>query len=184
MWRFAMRARTAANGTLAALAALALAACQEPDVGQPCDLDVYVGSPPASIDYDVQQGVACSADTADYFRSGALECDNLICIRSATGADCTDKANAPSTFKYDVRKYCSKPCISDRDCKNDRIDLVCRPIVLDSGYLAFLQQCAAAQDAGDPLPPGCPPDPRGTLALLGTVPSSNYCATPPHPPLP
>ncbi len=174
-----MRARISAQGTLAALAALALAACQEPDVGQPCDLDVVAGSPPAAIDFRVEAGVFCSADAADYFRSGAFECDNLICIRSATDAACTD-AGAPPTFTLDVRKYCSKPCVSDGDCDNDRIQLVCRPIVLDSGYLAFLQQCAAAQAAGDPLPPGCPPDPAASLALLGTVPSSNYCATPPR----
>jgi hypothetical protein len=175
-----MRARTASRGTLSALAALALSACQEPDVGQPCDLDVYAGSPPASIDFYLEPGVACSADDADYFRSGVPDCDNLICIRSATGAACGNDGVAPA-YPLDVRKYCSKPCVSDGDCDNDRIHLVCRPIVLDSGYLVFLQQCAAAQAAGDPLPPGCPPDPAATLALLGTVPSSNYCATPPRP---
>jgi len=184
MWRSAMRARTASRGTLAALAALALAACQEPDVGQPCDLDVYAGSPPANIDYNVEQGVACSADAADYFRSGAFECDNLICIRSATAADCT-VAGAPAGFDIDVRKYCSKPCVSDEDCFTSETGLACRPIVLDSAYLAsysaFLRDCIAALDAGQPLPAGCPPNPRGTLALLGSVPSSNYCATPPRP---
>ena len=173
------RARTASGAMVAALSALALAACQQPDVGDPCTLDVQAGTPLAPIDVDLEPGVACTTDAyaADYFRSGALECDNLICIRSATGAVCTDSTVAASDPK-DVRKYCSKPCVSDSDCKNDRIHLVCRAIVLDSGYLAFLQQCAAAQAAGDPLPAGCPSDPQAALALLGGVPSSNYCATP------
>jgi hypothetical protein len=174
-----MRARISAQGTLAALAALALAACQEPDVGQPCDLEIVAGSPPAAIDFRVDAGVFCSADEADYFRSGAFECDNLICIRSATAAACTD-AGAPPTFPLDVRKYCSKPCVSDGDCKNDRIHLVCRPIVLSSGYLTYLQQCAADPTRIDPVYGACPPpaDLAAILALLGTVPSSNYCATP------
>src|SRR5512134_480915 len=101
MCRSAMRARTASRGTLAALAAVALAACQEPDVGQPCDLDVYAGSPPASIDFYVEPGVACSADAADYFRSGVPDCDNLICIRSATGGACGD-AGAAAAYPLDV----------------------------------------------------------------------------------
>lgn len=180
MWRSAMRVRTVSRGTLAALAALGLAACQDPDVGQPCDLDVYAGSPPQNIDYYLAPGSACSADAADYFRSGVPDCDNLICIRSYTGGAC-GSTSAPPTFTYDIRKYCSKPCVSDDDCFTSETGLVCRPIVLSSGYLAFLQQCAAAQAAGQPLPAGCPPDPAATLALLGSVPSSNYCATPPHP---
>lgn len=176
-----MRARTASRATLAALPALWLAGCQQPDVGDPCVLDVLAGTPPVSIDANLDPGVACTTDAylADFFRSGALECDNLICIRSATGAACTDSGTA-AAYPKDVRKYCSKACVSDKDCDNDRIHLVCRPIVLDTGYLLFLQQCAAAQAAGQPLPAGCPPDPKATLALLGTVPSSNYCATPPH----
>ncbi len=178
MWRSVMRPRTAAHGTLAALAALALAACQEPDVGQPCDLDV------ANIDYPVagKEGVACSADSADYFRSGASECDNLICIRSDTGAACSD-SGAPPTFTHDIRKYCSKPCVSDKDCFTSKTGLVCRAIVLDSGYLTYLQQCAADPTRIDPVYGPCPPpaDLAAMLALLGSLPSSNYCATPPHP---
>ncbi len=174
-----MRARTAPRATLAALSALALAACQQPDVGDPCTLDVQAGTPLAPIDKDLEPGVACTTDSYahDYFRSGAYECDNLICIRSATGAACTSTADA-TTYPLDVRKYCSKPCVSDSDCKNDRIQLVCRTVVLDPAYLVFLQQCASAQAAGQPLPAGCPPDPQATLTLLGGVPSSNYCATP------
>lgn len=179
MGRSLMRASTAAHGTLAALAALALGACQEADVGQPCELDAYTGSPPVPVDKAVpdQQGVYCSADTADYFRSGAIECDNLICIRSATGAACTGSGPDFTPYPDDVRKYCSKPCIADRDCENDRIKLVCRAIVLDPGYITFLQWCAANPGGTDPngVYGTCP---ANAEALLGGIPSSSYCATP------
>lgn len=184
-----MRALHAPRAVLAAFSALALAACQEQDVGEPCDLDVLAGSPLVPIDQPALDaggqavpGVACTTEAylADFFRSGALECDNLICIRSATGAACSDPALAP-TWPKDVRKYCSRPCVSDQDCENGRIHLVCRPIVLDSGYLTFLQQCAANPGRIDPVYGPCPPpdEVASRLALLGGVPSSNYCATPP-----
>jgi hypothetical protein len=176
MGRFAMRAGIASHGRLAAFAALALSACQQPDVGQPCELDVYAGSPAVNIDSYVAQGVACSADTADYFRSGAIECENLICIRSATSAACTSgDASVVTSYPHDIRKYCSKPCVSDADCKNDRIDLVCRSIVLDPAYLNFLNWCAANPGGTDPTYGPCP---ANAAAMLGSVPSSNYCATP------
>lgn len=169
-----MRARLASCGTLAALA---LAACQKPDVGDPCVLDVV--KPTGPIDAYVSDGVACSADTADYFRSGANECDNLICIRSAPGPACTStSATVVAAYPSDIRKYCSKACVSDADCKNDRIKLVCRTIVLDSAYLAFLQQCAADQAAGVTPNPACPPNAAGALLLLGGITSSTYCAAP------
>lgn len=188
MGRSAMRAGIATHWTLAALVALALSACQQPDVGQPCELDVCAAS--ANIDYCVSnaqgagcsqgvpcsQGQACSANTADYFRSGAIECENLICIRSATGAACTSgDVGVVATYPKDIRKYCSKPCVSDADCKNDRIDLVCRSIVLDPAYLNFLNWCAANPGGTDPTYGPCP---ANAAAMLGSVPSSNYCATP------
>ncbi|HEU4383796.1 MAG TPA: adventurous gliding motility lipoprotein CglC [Anaeromyxobacteraceae bacterium] len=176
-----MRARTASRATLAALSALGLVACQEPDVGDPCTLDVQAGSPPALIDVDLGPGVACTTDTyaADYFRSGALECDNLICLRTATGDACSN-TGVGATSPHDVRKYCSKACVSDKDCENDRIHLVCRPIVLDTGYLVYLTSCAADPARIDPTYGPCPPPATVTamLTLLGSVPSSNYCATP------
>ncbi len=178
-----MRARTAHRLTLAALGWLALAACQQPDVGDPCALDVYTeqGSPPvlASIDHPVSDGVAGSADQADYFRSGANECDNLICIRSAPGGSCADAAFA-STYPHAIRKYCSKPCVSDKDCFTSETGLVCRPIVLNSGYLVYLTTCASDPTRIDPVYGACPPPQTVTdlLRLLGGVPSSNYCATP------
>ena len=123
-----MRARS--RPALAIALALAAAACQSPDVGQRCNIGI-VGIDPTTVPSDLLQ-------------TFNPVCDNLICIRSSTGAACTDAASV-STYPLDVRKYCSKACVSDKDCDNDRIHLVCRPIVLDSGYLLFLQQCASAQ---------------------------------------
>ena len=156
----AMRARHAANATLAALAALALTACEKPDVGDPCQLDVYVGGTPIDVPLtNPEPGYACSTDEydADYFRSGAPECENLICIRSATGASCRDPALVG--YPYEIRKYCSKACVSDRECFSGETGLFCRQIVLDPVFLANL-----------------PPDVRERY--LGVIQSSSYCATP------
>jgi hypothetical protein len=177
MCRSVMRAGIATHGTLAALAALTFSACQQADVGQPCDLDVSSGSPPVDVAVSGQQGAYCSANTADYFRSGATQCDNLICIRSADGAACPDGTAlaAYPTYVNEVRKYCSKPCVSDGDCKNDRIHLVCRAVVFDPAYLNFLNWCAVNPTGTDPTYGPCP---ANAAAMLGSVPSSNYCATP------
>lgn len=146
----AMRARNAAHGTLAALAVLALGACQEPDVGQPCQLDIFQAGLP--IDVEGAGGQVCSDVAADYFRSGAIECDNLICIRSATGA-CGDAAIAAAN-PLAIRKFCSKACVSDRDCFSGETHLSCRQIVLDPVFIA-----------------GLPPDVR--QKYLGAIQSSN-----------
>jgi len=150
-----MRARPkGAAIALSWLAAVALVSCkQDPDVGQPCLMDV---SDPAGNPIDVpagQEGKFCSEVAADYFRTGATECDNLVCIRSVTGLCATGP-------KYEVRRYCSKPCVSDDDCFRSRTGLVCRSVVLDAAFLASL-----------------PPEVR--QRYLGDVQSSNYCAPPP-----
>jgi hypothetical protein len=145
--------------SLAGLAALALAACQSsPDVGQPCTLDVYGadGTTPIDTSVDPTKGLYCSADRADYFLSPARgdECENLVCLRSPTGA--CQQAGLPPVG---VRKYCSKPCVSDDDCFKSDTGLVCRQIVLDPVFLANL-------------------DPAVRQKYLGQIQSSSYCATP------
>jgi hypothetical protein len=133
----------------------ALLACkQDPDVGQPCGMSLTdaAGNP---IDVPTgQEGQYCSLVGADYFRTGATECDNLVCIRSATGVCATNSQ------MVNVRRYCSKACVSDDECFKSQTGLVCRAVVLDAAFLASL-----------------PPDVR--QLYLGDVQSSNYCATPP-----
>ncbi len=131
----------------------ALPGCkQDPDVGQPCAMTLLEGGNPIDVPSG-QEGQFCSDASADYFRTGATECDNLVCIRSVTGLCATGP-------KYQVRRYCSKPCVSDDDCFRSQTGLVCRSIVLDAAFLASL-----------------PADVR--QLYLGDVQSSNYCATPP-----
>jgi hypothetical protein len=138
---------------VAAAAVLALSACQDPDVGQQCDMPLTAPdggpldvTPPGS-------STLCSSDRADYFRTGAVECDNLVCVRSATGSCAAETSLAA------VRRYCSKPCVSDKDCFQSETGLVCRQIVLDPAFLATL-----------------PTEVRERY--LGQIQASNYCATP------
>jgi len=144
--------KRSSRSRLAPLAALLLAACQSPDVGQECrmTLENADGTP---IDVEVG-GAICSDNRADFFRSGAIECDNLICLRSATGA-CP---GGGTVDPLQVRAYCSKACVSDDDCFNSETGLVCRRVLLDPSFVASLP------DGGEPWLP----------AALG----SSYCATP------
>lgn len=132
---------------------LAAAACQTADVGQECRMNLKdsAGNP---IDVEVDGGALCSPNRADFFRSGAIECDNLICLRSATGACAGGDTAAP----LDVRYYCSKACVSDADCFTSDTGLVCRRVVLDPSFIASL--------------------PDGGAPWLPAVIASSYCATP------
>jgi hypothetical protein len=108
---------------LAVAPLLALAACQSPDVGQPCDITwgaIVTTPPPDPV--TVQ---------ADFFESGNVSCENLVCIVSPV---------APDT-EYDRGigvGYCSKPCVSNQDCFESETGLVCRQMVLDPEFLAQL----------------------------------------------
>jgi len=137
----------------APLAALVVAgACQSPDVGQPCRMDLlYADGGAIAIPED--GGVTCSAVPADFFRSGAIECDNLVCLQSPTGT-CATGSGAP----FQVRDYCSKACVSDEDCFKSQTGLVCRRILLDPSFVATL--------------------PDGGAPYLPTALGSSYCAPP------
>ena len=87
----------------------------------------------------------------DFFRSGAVECDNLICLQSPTGA-------CAGPTPHQVKAYCSKACVSDSDCFHSETGLVCRQVLLDPAFVASLP------DGGAPWLP----------QALG----SNYCAYP------
>ena len=138
----------------AVAAALALSACQDPDVGQDCDMPLTApGGGPLDVPTPSGSATLCSTERADYFRTGAIECDNLICVRSSTGTCAADPALAS------IRHYCSKPCVSDRDCFTSQTSLVCRQIVLDPVFLATLSDAVRAR-------------------YLGQIQASNYCATP------
>jgi hypothetical protein len=118
----------------AAAALVALAACQDPDVGQACTLHV--------------QGQGTGPVAADWFETGNTSCVNLVCIQSPMPAGETKVKHNP---------YCSKACVSNRDCYSSDTGLDCRAVVLDQEFLAALDADTRAK-------------------YLGDIQFSNYCA--------
>jgi hypothetical protein len=102
-----------------------LAACQKPDVGEPCTVQWGTGAPPTP------QSVA-----GDFFESGNSTCDNLVCIVSPTSdSRYTQKCNTSSGLNCG---YCSKPCVSNQDCYNSETGLVCDLVLPDPLFLSTL----------------------------------------------
>ncbi len=125
---------------LAALAAIS--ACQSPDVGEECAISWG----------DPSTAPKASEVSAEYVEFNAGNgCENLVCIISP----------APDGTTYGSRGrgigYCSKPCVSNRDCYQSETDLVCRTIVLDEAFLGSL-------------------DPVTRERYLGDIQYSSYCA--------
>ncbi len=112
------------------LAPLLAVGCQSPDVGEPCTL--AWGQPPAPTATSLYENRG-----SDYFESGNLACDGLVCIVSPAAPESTKYADAS---QY-PSGYCSKPCVSNSDCYQSKTDLECRQMVLDP---VFLQQLDAA----------------------------------------
>jgi hypothetical protein len=132
------------------LASSLLAGCQSPDVGQRCQLlwsDASAIRPPTP-----------ATAASDYFESGNAGCDNLVCIVSP---------RQPGERYYDCAGtqcgYCSKPCVSDKDCFKSETGLVCRQIVLDLAFIEALRQR----------------DPALAATYLADIQFSSYCAVPP-----
>ncbi len=108
----------------AALALVATTGCQKPDVGGPCTL---AWNPTWE-----QNGTAApptaSTTTSDFFESGNLACDGLVCLVSpATSGEYASTVPGQG--------YCSKPCVSNSDCYESETGLVCRQMVLDPVFL-------------------------------------------------
>jgi hypothetical protein len=133
-----------------AIAVVALAGCQSPDVGGDCTLtwnptwEQDGTAPPPQGSQLYQSG------GSDFFDSGNLACDGLVCIVSPA---------APGS-KYDRAigvGYCSKPCVSNSDCFEKDTGLVCRQMVLDPVFLDQL-------------------DPTTRSRYLADIQYSSYCA--------
>jgi hypothetical protein len=95
-------------------------------------------------------GQSCDFDSgatgpvaADFMATGITVCENLVCLKSPGRSG----------------GYCSKACVSDRDCSSGSTGLACRQVVLDPDFLAAL-----------------PPDVR--QKYLGDISFSSYCAVP------
>jgi hypothetical protein len=107
--------------SIPALALVALVACQEPDVGQRCD----IGLDPATYNP--------TSIPSEIFQTFNPVCDNLVCLMSPL-AEGERYSDCPSG----LCGYCSKPCVSDQDCFESETGLVCRQIVLDEEFIASL----------------------------------------------
>jgi hypothetical protein len=145
--------RRVPNVSLALVLLVSLAACQGPDVGQSCTIawsptwqEEGTPPPPKAADLYVSGG-------GDYFESGNLGCEGLVCIVSPA------QEGAPYGSTTAGEGYCSKPCVSDADCFEKDTHLVCRQMVLDPVFLDGLP--AATRDR-----------------YLADIQFSSYCATP------
>ncbi len=117
-----------------AVALLALAGCQGPDVGGQCTI---AWNPTWQQDNTPPPPTAATlyaSGGSDYFESGNLACDGLVCIVSPAPAGSKYGSTVPGAG------YCSKPCVSNADCYQSETGLVCRQMVLDPVFLSTLDQ--------------------------------------------
>lgn len=118
--------RLAYSALALALASTLLGGCQSADVGQRCELlwNTATGAPAAPTPATI---------ASEYFENGNTGCDNLVCIVSPQD---------PGERYYECAGsqcgYCSKPCVSDKDCFMSETGLVCRQVVLDPAFIATL----------------------------------------------
>jgi hypothetical protein len=143
-----MRARVP-TVMLAFAALAALPACQGPDVGQPCAISWgQDNSTPAPKAVDLY-----ASGGGDFFESGNLACDGLVCIVSPAAPN--------TTYGYDTpgKGYCSKACVSNDDCYQSKTGLECRQMVLDPVFLEGLDTVTRNR-------------------YLADIQFSSYCATP------
>lgn len=119
--------------------------CQSPDVGQRCELAWGTTNPPEPKEV-----------SGDYLETGNLACDSLVCIVSpATTGEYATCSGAQCG-------YCSKPCVSDTECYKSETGLVCRQMVLDPEFIAYLEAT----------------NPQLAERYLGDARYSRYCAVP------
>jgi hypothetical protein len=139
----------AVKPAVAMLALLALA-CQKPDVGSSCTLQwgTSASTPPPTP----------MTATADYFQTGNLACDDLVCIVSPASAGSRWTANCDATTGTNCG-YCSKPCVSNQDCYTSDTGLVCDLILPDPAFVASL-------------------DPAVRQRYLADIAFSSYCVVP------
>ena len=148
-----MRPVRAFPAALAVFALSAFSGCDKPDVGSRC---VLSWNPNWQQDGTAPPPTPSTAQ-GDYFESGNFTCEDLICIVSP----------APASSQYgscdgDACGYCSKPCVSNRDCYSSQTGLVCAQVVLDPVFIATLQNS----------------DPDTLNRYLGDIRYTNYCVVP------
>lgn len=148
---------TGGRKLLALAPIVALAACQQADVGQPCSIQLGAGIPVPSPSELWSGNPPCGKSPCggEYVEFNNTTCDNLVCVVSPV----------PPTSPYSQRGaqgYCSKPCVSNRDCFESSTGLICRNIILDDTFLRELDLT----------------DPATKARYLGEIQYSNYCGVP------
>lgn len=138
---------------LALFTLLAASACDKPDVGARCVLGWNPnwqtdGTPPPPTPSTAQ---------GDYFQTGNIGCDDLVCIVSPAEPNATYGTCAGTACGY-----CSKPCVSDKECYSGKTGLKCQQVILDPSFIALLQQ----------------QDPLTLQRYLGDINVSSYCVIP------
>lgn len=135
---------------LALLTLSALSGCDKPDVGARCELWwnpnwEQDGTPPPPTPLTTK---------GDMVETGNLACDNLLCIVSPA-----DASSRYGSCSGSACGYCSKPCVSDRDCYTDETGLRCEQVVLDPAFIALLDESTRRR-------------------YLNDITFSNYCVVP------
>ena len=121
---------------IALLTLLTASACDKPDVGQRCVLTWNREGPVPAPTPATAQG--------DYFETGNTQCDDLVCIVSPA-----QPGNAYYSCSGDACGYCSKPCVSDRDCYSGSTGLKCQQLILDPTFLATLDELTKQRYLGE-----------------------------------
>lgn len=118
--------------------AIATTGCKpQTDTGTPCVLKRRLpdGGTGDILEKEVTAG-------KDFVSFGAIECEDLVCVRDANTAGGTNPEGPASGF-------CSRPCVETSatscDTGNNAIDdgpdrFACRPLLLDTETLARLRQ--------------------------------------------
>jgi len=117
-----------------ALGAIALAACRaNTDLGQSCKLTQPCDAGTCAVAPDAVQNLL-----VDYIALGSAECDDLVCIRTAS-------SDNPPNEQTEARGYCTAPCFGDAkicspDFQGHDKQLVCQRLLLDDAFLEELKQ--------------------------------------------
>jgi hypothetical protein len=119
------------------------------DLGVPCTL---VKKDPADTTGKQSLPMLESEVTAgkDFISFGAVECEDLVCVRDSSYAPPAGTTPAPTD---QAKGYCSRPCLQtsttgcpakdSADDSNPLKRLSCRPLILDEATLNFICQSDA-----------------------------------------
>lgn len=140
-----MTIRWILGAAVAAMVALVAAAgCQSPtDVGTEC---VLVRKDPNDPSKSVPLKEKDIVAGKDFISFGAVECEDLVCVRDSSVQKGPDEAEA--------KGFCSKPCLATNEatCRtgNSSIDdgpnaFACRALILDEQTLAAIRQANPEQ---------------------------------------